>query len=60
LDILFKQEQAKVDRVLGHGGSLKQKAWPKNQGGEGTSHLGDETAGEGPWGIALLASYLFR
>lgn len=61
LDILFEQEQVKVDRILGHGGFFK------------TPEVGQkimaaamnipvsvmETAGEGgAWGIALLASYL--
>lgn len=59
-DILFKQEQVKVDRITGHGGLFK------------TKHVGQrvlaaalnspisvmETAGEGgAWGIALLALY---
>lgn len=61
LDILFEQEQVKLDQVLGHGGFFK------------TAEVGQkvmaaamnvpvsvmETAGEGgAWGIALLASYL--
>lgn len=60
-DILFKEEQVKVDRITGHGGLFKTK-------GVGQRILAAainspisvmETAGEGgAWGIALLASYL--
>jgi sugar (pentulose or hexulose) kinase len=60
LEILFEQEQVKIDQVLGHGGFFK------------TEDVGQrimaaamnvpvsvmETAGEGgAWGMALLASY---
>jgi sugar (pentulose or hexulose) kinase len=63
LDILFDQEQVKIDQILGHGGFFK------------TAEVGQkvmaaavnvpvsvmETAGEGgAWGIALLASYLLN
>ena len=63
LDILFEQEQVKIDQVLGHGGFFK------------TQEVGQtimaaamnvpvsvmETAGEGgAWGIALLASYMLH
>lgn len=60
-DILFKEEQVKVDQIYGHGGLFKTK-------GVGQSILAAamdaqiavmETAGEGgPWGMALLASYM--
>ena len=60
-DILFNEEKVKVDRLHGHGGFFKTK-------GVGQSILAAamdapvavmETAGEGgPWGIALLASYM--
>jgi len=60
-DILFKEENVKVDRITGHGGLFKTK-------GVGQRILAAainspisvmETAGEGgAWGIALLASYL--
>ena len=63
LDILFKKENVKVDRLLGHGGLFKTK-------GVGQQILADavnapvsvmETAGEGgAWGIAVLASYLIN
>ena len=59
-DILFKDEQVKVDRITGHGGLFKTK-------GVGQRILAAalnspisvmETAGEGgAWGIALLAAY---
>ncbi len=62
-DILFKEEHVKVDTLYGHGGLFKTK-------GVGQSILAAamnapvsvmETAGEGgPWGMALLASYMVR
>jgi len=63
MDILFEEEQVKIDKLLGHGGFFK------------TEEVGQkimaaaldvpvsvmETAGEGgAWGIALLASYMLR
>ena len=63
LDILFDQEQVKIDQILGHGGFFK------------TNDVGQkimaaamnvpvcvmETAGEGgAWGSALLASYMLN
>jgi sugar (pentulose or hexulose) kinase len=63
LDILFEQEHVKVDQVLGHGGFFKTK-------GVGQKVMAAamnvpvsvmETASEGgPWGIALLASYMLN
>ena len=63
LDILFKEEKVKVDRIYGHGGLFKTK-------GVGQGILAAamdapvavmETAGEGgPWGMALLASYMIH
>ena len=63
LDILFEQEQVKIDQVLGHGGFFKTR-------GVGQKMMAAamnvpisvmETAGEGgAWGIALLASYLLH
>lgn len=62
-DILFREEHVKVDTIYGHGGLFKTK-------GVGQSILAAamdapvavmETAGEGgPWGMALLASYMVR
>lgn len=61
MDILLKEEQVKIDQILGHGGLFKTK-------GVGQSVMAAalnvpvtvmETAGEGgAWGIALLASYM--
>ncbi len=61
MDILFEQEQVKIDQLLGHGGFFKTK-------GVGQKIMAAamnvpvsvmETAGEGgAWGIALLASYM--
>ena len=63
LDILFDQEQVKIDQILGHGGFFK------------TEEVGQrimaaamnvpvsvmDTAGEGgAWGIALLAAYMLN
>lgn len=63
MDLLVKEEQVVIDSVLGHGGMFKTK-------GVGQSILAAaintpvsvmETAGEGgPWGMALLASYMIR
>ena len=63
LDILFKEEKVKADRIYGHGGLFKTK-------GVGQGILAAamdapvavmETAGEGgPWGMALLASYMIH
>ncbi len=60
-DILFNEEKIKVDKITGHGGLFKTK-------GVGQRILAAalnspisvmETAGEGgPWGMALLGSYL--
>ena len=62
-DILFKQENVKVDTVYGHGGFFKTE-------GVGQSILADalnvpvavmKTAGEGgPWGMALLAAFMIE
>jgi sugar (pentulose or hexulose) kinase len=63
MDILLKQEEVKLDEILGHGGLFKTK-------GVGQSIMAAalnvpvsvmETAGEGgAWGIALLASYMIN
>ena len=63
MDILFEEEQVKIDKVLGHGGFFKTE-------GVGQKIMAAamnvpvsvmETAGEGgAWGIALLASYILR
>ncbi|MDQ0253512.1 sugar (pentulose or hexulose) kinase [Evansella vedderi] len=61
MDILLKEEEVKLDQILGHGGLFKTE-------GVGQGFLAAalnvpvsvmETAGEGgAWGIALLASYM--
>lgn len=59
-DILFKQEQVKVDRITGHGGLFKTKnVGQRILAAALNSPISVmETAGEGgAWGIALLASY---
>lgn len=63
MDMLCEKEQVETDRLLGHGGYFKTP-------GVGEQLLADalnvpittmETAGEGgPWGMALLASYMHR
>ena len=63
MDILLKEENVKLDKMLGHGGLFKTK-------GVGQQFMAAavnapvavmETAGEGgAWGIALLASYLLN
>lgn len=61
LDILFKEEGVKVDRMFGHGGLFKTKmAAQKIMAAAVNSPVSVlETAGEGgAWGIAILASYM--
>jgi sugar (pentulose or hexulose) kinase len=63
LDILFEQEQVKIDRVLGHGGFFKTKEAGQRimAAAMNVPVSVMETAGEGgAWGIALLASYMLR
>lgn len=61
MDILFKEEDVKLDKLLGHGGLFKTK-------GVGQKIMAAavnvpvtvmETAGEGgAWGVAILAAYM--
>ncbi len=63
LDILFEQEQVKVDRVLGHGGFFKTEAVGQRMMAAAMNVPVSvmETAGEGgAWGIALLAAYMLH
>ena len=63
LDILFKEENVKVDSVLGHGGLFKTKGGFQRflAAAMNASVSVMETAGEGgAWGIAILADYLRR
>jgi sugar (pentulose or hexulose) kinase len=63
LDILFEQEQVKIDQILGHGGFFRTK-----EVGQKIMAMAMtvpvtvmETAGEGgAWGIALLAAYMLN
>jgi sugar (pentulose or hexulose) kinase len=60
LEILFEQEQVKIDQVLGHGGFFKTKEVGQKimAAAMNVPVSVMETAGEGgAWGIALLASY---
>ena len=63
LDILLKEEDVKLDEILGHGGLFRTK----DVGQKIMAAAIDapvsvmETAGEGgAWGIALLAAYLLN
>jgi sugar (pentulose or hexulose) kinase len=63
MDILFQQENVKVDKVLGHGGFFKTKLVGQKimAAAMNVPVSVMETAGEGgPWGIALLASYMLQ
>jgi len=63
MDILFEQEQVKVDQLLGHGGFFKTKEVGQKIMAAAMSVPVSvmETAGEGgAWGIALLASYMLH
>jgi sugar (pentulose or hexulose) kinase len=63
LDILFEQEQVKIDQVLGHGGFFKTKEVGQKMMAAAMNVPVSvmETAGEGgAWGIALLASYMLH
>ena len=63
LDILFEQEQVKIDQILGHGGFFKTKEVGQRimAAAMNVPVSVMETAGEGgAWGIALLASYMLH
>jgi sugar (pentulose or hexulose) kinase len=63
LDILFEQEQVKIDQVLGHGGFFKtREVGQKIMAAAMKVPVSVmETAGEGgAWGIALLAAYMLH
>ncbi|MGD8455618.1 MAG: FGGY-family carbohydrate kinase [Anaerolineales bacterium] len=63
LDILFEQEQVKIDQVLGHGGFFKTKEVGQKMMAAAMNVPVSvmETAGEGgAWGIALLASFMLQ
>ena len=63
MDILFEEEQVKIDKVLGHGGFFKtEEVGQKMMAAAMNVPVSVmETAGEGgAWGIALLAAYMLR
>ena len=63
MDILFEEEQVKIEKVLGHGGFFKTEIVGQKimAAAMNVPVSVMETAGEGgAWGIALLASYMFR
>ena len=63
LDILLKEEDVQIDKILGHGGLFKTKGvGQKVMAAAMNSPVSVmETAGEGgAWGIALLASYMIN
>ena len=63
MDILFEEEQVKIDKILGHGGFFKtEQVGQKIMAAAMNVPVSVmETAGEGgAWGIALLASYMLR
>lgn len=63
MDILLKQENVKLDEILGHGGLFKTAGVGQKimAGALNVPVSVMETAGEGgAWGIALLASYMIN
>ena len=63
MDILFEQEQVKLDQILGHGGFFKTRDVGQRimAAAMNVPVSVMETAGEGgAWGIALLACYMIR
>lgn len=61
MDILTKNENVKIDKILGHGGIFKTKGVAQNilSAALEVPVVVMETAGDGgAWGIALLALYL--
>ena len=63
MDILMEKENVKLDSMLGHGGIFKTKDVAQSYlaAAINTPVSLMETAGEGgPWGMALLASYMLN
>lgn len=61
LDILLKEEQVTIDKIMGHGGFFKTKLVGQKMmaAAINTPVSVMETAGEGgAWGIAVLAAYM--
>lgn len=62
-DILFKEENVKVDTIYGHGGLFKTKGVGQNilAAAMNAPVALMSTAGEGgPWGMAVLAAYMLN
>ena len=63
MDILLKEEHVEIDKILGHGGLFKTAGVGQRilAAAINTPVSVMETAGEGgPWGMALLASYMIN
>ena len=63
MDILLKEENVKMDKIMGHGGLFKTRGVGQKimAGALNVPVAVMETAGEGgAWGIALLASYMIE
>ena len=63
LDILAKEEQVRIDKILGHGGLFKTEGVGQRilAAAMNTPVSVMKTAGEGgAWGIALLAAYMLH
>jgi sugar (pentulose or hexulose) kinase len=63
MDILTEKEQARLDRLLGHGGLFKTKGVGQRfmAAALGAPVAVMESAGEGgAWGMALLAAYMLK
>lgn len=63
LDILSKEEQVRIDKILGHGGLFKTEGVGQRilAAAMNTPVSVMKTAGEGgAWGIALLAAYMLH
>jgi sugar (pentulose or hexulose) kinase len=63
MDIIFNQEKAQLDQLLGHGGFFKTREVGQRMMAAAMNVPVSvmETAGEGgAWGIALLAAYMVR
>jgi sugar (pentulose or hexulose) kinase len=63
MDILFEQEQVKIDQIYGHGGFFKTREVGQRimAAAMNVPVSVMETAGEGgAWGMAVLASYLLH
>ena len=63
MDILLKEENAKVDRITGHGGLFTQKGVCQNYLAAAVNApvtVMDTASEGGPWGMALLAAYMIE